>query len=803
MDACHSDPRPMAGLDRATANHCNPMKSHTSYGNGISRAKILRTLLLAVLPAIAGEAAAQTVSSTAPDDKDVITLTPFSVEAKEDASGYGVTSATSVTRLNTPLRDIPQTVNIASERMIKELAAPTLGEAVAFLPGVTVRNGGQDQFQVRSIDVFSQFRNSFRYTSGQSMQFRKDMANIDRIEVIKGLGSATTGRGEAGGVVNLVTKKPQKKRMNSVSFTIDDFSYNKSVLDSTGPLTSDGRVLYRAIASYTGGEIYLPNERYDTFAFFPSVHVQLTDRTDLLVEGTLQSGRTPSAEFFEIQDEMQFFYRAPNGQVFRTFPQDGALHKTRMLPQDTPQTASWVKPDAQDYEVLTQVNHKFNDWLSTRQGVLWVKTEVDRELTRLRGFGNYIFDPANPLGPPIDWTMALRHDTTERDTEFVSYQGDFLMEYNFAKMSHQTLVGYEYTKRDIFDRFKRANTGGIFRILDNSAFLNLKRSDLPAQRVSTEETRDVEETSFYVQHTVKAWEDRLQVTGGWRYDKIEEDIHNLMNNSFTASRPEPTDKTWRVGAGYRLFSGANLFAVHAEQQDPERNVLRYPEGTFGVAGRDPAARVAASRTVELDEIGIKSELFGGKYTFNVSYYKILEGSDIRSVNFRTNRNDELSPLYNWRENVVDPSSTAEGVEFELSGAPTDRLSFYASGAFAHTAIFAVQSDQTVVKRRQRGDTPVRLNFMGSYLGYRSPVWSVYFQNAFGYTDDVVLNPDNIVLQSGSLRWDVGVRVLRKQGRGSWDAQFRVQNVLDQRVVTGTANSGTSPRRVVFSLERRF
>ena len=145
-----------------------------------------------------------------------------------DASGYGVTSATSVTRLNTPLRDIPQTVNIAGERMIKELAAPTLGEAVAFLPGVTVRNGGQDQFQVRSIDVFSQFRNSFRYTTGTSMQFRKDMANIDRIEVIKGLGSATTGRGEAGGVVNLVTKKPQKKAANSVRFTIDDFSYNKT-----------------------------------------------------------------------------------------------------------------------------------------------------------------------------------------------------------------------------------------------------------------------------------------------------------------------------------------------------------------------------------------------------------------------------------------------------------------------------------------------------------------------------------------------------------------------------------------------
>ena len=756
-------------------------------------------LFIAGLPATAQQASVPVVSPT----EEVLTLTPFSVTAKEDASGYGVTSATSVTRLNTPLRDIPQTVNIASERMIKELAAPTLGEAVAFLPGVTVRNGGQDQFQVRSIDVFSQFRNSFRYTTGSSMQFRKDMANIDRIEVIKGLGSATTGRGEAGGVVNLVTKKPQAKQATSVRFTVDDFSYNKTELDATGPLSSDGRVLYRAIASYTGGEIYLPNEKYDTIAFFPSLYFRINDRTDLLVEGTLQSGRTPSAEFFEIQDEFQFFFRAPNGQVFRTFPLDGALHKTRMLPQDQPQTAAWVNPDAQDYEVMTQLNHKFSDWFSTRQGLLWVKTEVDRDLTRLRGFGSYIFDPANPLGPPIDWTMALRHDTTERDMEFVSYQGDFLAEYDFAKMSHQTLLGYEFTKRDIFDRFSRANTGGIWRIMDNSAFLNLQRSGMPAQAVVTSETRDVEETSFYLQHTAKALDDRLQITGGWRYDKIEEDIRNLLNNTTTESRPEPTDKTWRVGAGYRIRPWATLFAVHAEQQDPTRNVLRFPEGTFGVAGRDPNERISAARTVELDEIGLKSELFGGKYTFNVSYYKIREGSDIRSVNFRTNRNDELSPQFNWRENVVDPSATAEGVEVEFSGAPTDRLTFYASAAFAHTAIFAVRSDQSIIKRRQRGDTPVRLNLLANYLAHRRGNWAVYLQNAFGYTDDVVLNPDNIVLQSGSFRWDVGVRVMRRMKRGSWDAQFRVQNVLDDRVVTGTANSGTSPRRLVFSLERRF
>ncbi len=751
---------------------------------------------------------AQTVVPPAETDgadqlDDVVTLQPFSVEAQEDVSGYGVTSTTSLTRLNTPLREVPQTVNIVSERMIKELAAPTLGEAIAFLPSVTKRGGGQDQYQVRSIDVFSQFRNSFRYTTDSSLHYEKDMSNIARVEVIKGLGSATTGRGEAGGVVNLITKKPQARAASSLKFTTGSWGYYKAEADTTGPLTSDGSVLYRAIASYTGGETYLPNEKYNTISFFPSVEFRLSDRTNLLIEASLQSGRTPSAEFFEIQDELQFFARAPNGAIVRTFPADGALAVIKMMPLDTPQTASWVDPDAQVYEVLNVLDHRFTDWFSTRQGLLWVKAEVDRDLTRLRGFGNFVFDPNDPDGLPIDWTMALRHDTTERDTEFVSYQGDLLFEYDFVGMSHQTLVGYEFTRRNIFNRFSRANTGGIFRILDNSAFLNLQRDDIPPQSVTTHEERKVWESSYYVQHTAKLLRERLHLTGGWRYDKIEEDITDVRADTFTRARPEPTDATYRFGASYRVAPWITAFAVHAEQQDPTRNVLRYPDGTLGVPSRDPAERVSASRTVELDEVGVKAELFSGRLTFNASYYKIGEGSEIRSVNFRTNRLDELDPLYNWRENVIDPNATAEGVEIEVSGAPTERLSFYASAAFAHTALYAVQADQSVIKRKRRGDTPVRLNFVGNYLAHKTADWSFYIQNAFGYTDDVVLNPDNIVLQASSLRWDVGVRAVRRMERGQWEAQLRVQNVLDERVITGTANSGTMPRRFSFYIERRF
>ncbi len=738
-----------------------------------------------------------------PGDKEVLALDPFSVTAKEDASGYGVTSSTSLTRLNTPLRDVPQTVNIVTARFMKELAAPTLGEAIAFLPSVTTRGGGPDQFQIRSIDVFSQFRNSFRYSTGTSLNYLKDLSNIERVEVIKGLGSATTGRGEAGGVLNLITKKPQSRQSTTLRATAGSWGYYKGEFDTTGPVNQSGSVLYRLIAAYTGGGTYLDNEEYDQFAIYPSMQFRFNDRTDLLIEGSVQAGRTPSSEFFEIQDERQFYARASNGQVIRTFPPDGALAQIKMMPLSTPQSASFLDPHAAVYEVTTTLNHKFAPWFSTRQGLLLFKGQVDRESTRLRGFGNYVFAADNPLGPPIDWTMALRDDLTETDSEFASYQGDFLFDYHLGSLVNQTLVGYEYTKRHIFNRFSRAETGGIFRILDNSAFLNLKRSDLPPKNVTTWTIRDVTEASAYIQHSVKFWQDKVQLLGGWRYDDVYEDINDLRANKLTKSRPDPTDGTYRFGGSYRALPWLTVFAVHAQQRDPVNTQLRYPEGNKGITSRDPSELISAARSVKLEEVGLKSELYGGRMTFNVSYYKIEEGSDIRSVNFRTNRNDELDPLYNWRENVIDPSSTAEGVEIEISGAPTERLSFYGSAAFAHTALNAVQADGSVLSRKRRGDCPARLNFAGNYLFHKTGDWSFYGQTALAFTDDVVLNPDNIVLQSSSLRWDLGVRIVRRASKGAWEAQVRMQNVLDDRITTGTANSGTMPRRLSAMVERRF
>ena len=775
--------------------------------SGIRPDRIALTLLFISLTALSSTAQVATDPVKADEE---ITLDPFSVTAKADASGYGVTSATTITRLNTPLRDIPQTINIVSSAFMKELAAPSVGEAVAFMPNVTIRAGAPDRLQVRSIDVYSQFRNGFRYSTGDTLNFVKDLSNIDRIEIIKGLGSATTGRGEAGGVVNLITKKPSDKEASSIRFLVDNYSYNQTQFDTTGPLNKKGSVLYRAIAAYTGGEIYSPNERYNSFSFYPSLDFRFSDSTDLLIEGALQSGRTPAATFYEINDFRKQFKRNPDGSIVSNLPPVGALVVNPTASLRQPQSLPWLKPDAEIYQLTTTLNHKFTDWVSTRQALLLYKGSVDREYIRLSGQmsgeNGWIFAPGDIKKlSPIDEVYQFQFETEEGNLDFASYQGDFLFDFMTGPLKHQTLIGYEFTRRSIFARDSRAQDNRGVRVFDNSYFLSLKRSDMLPQSVRSWTTRDVTENSYYIQHSIKMWHDRLEFLGGWRYDKIEEDITDVRNNTFTKSRPEPTDATYRVGASFRVFPWLSAFAVHASQKDPTEVELRYPAGTDGVPSRNPAEQVSADRTVELNEAGIKSELLDGKLTFNLSYYRILEGSNMRTFNFHTNPQDNLDPLYNWTENVVDPSGISEGYEIEVMGAPTKRLSLYASASFpTNETLSAVQADGTYLTSFRRGHSDARLNFAGNYLVKENARWRYYALTALGYTDAVVLNPDNRFLQPGSLRWDLGVRVVHFLAQKSdWEAQFRVQNVLDQKIITGTGNSATSPRRWTLSVERHF
>src|SRR5262245_11005368 len=124
-----------------------------------------------------------------------------------------------------PLRDTPQTISVIPKAVIEEQGATTLRDVLRNVPGLTFAAGeggtpAGDNLTLRGFSARNDiFVDGVRDLGPQS----RDPFNLEQVEVVKGPGSAFTGRGSAGGTINLVSKSPTVNRFfaGNMSFGSD------------------------------------------------------------------------------------------------------------------------------------------------------------------------------------------------------------------------------------------------------------------------------------------------------------------------------------------------------------------------------------------------------------------------------------------------------------------------------------------------------------------------------------------------------------------------------------------------------
>jgi catecholate siderophore receptor len=134
-------------------------------------------------------------------------ISPESVEVTATSTPYRAESSATATRTLTPLRDIPQTLNVISRELLIDQAAQSVAAAVKNVPGVSVAQGegNRDQIVLRGISTATDF-----FVNGirDDQERFRDLYNVETLEVVQGPAAVLFGRGGGGGVVNLVTRSP-------------------------------------------------------------------------------------------------------------------------------------------------------------------------------------------------------------------------------------------------------------------------------------------------------------------------------------------------------------------------------------------------------------------------------------------------------------------------------------------------------------------------------------------------------------------------------------------------------------------
>lgn len=196
------------------------------------------------LPLIAGLFPALTIAA-APDAKkeDAITVTATALPA----GSYSADTASTGSKTATPIGELPQSVSVVTSQVIDDFQVKSVNDAMKFVSGVTQGNtlgGTEDGFVKRGFGVNSDgsvFIDGVRSNQGLSMD-----ATTDRVEVLKGSASLLYGILSPGGVINLISKKPQYDWNTRISGATNSFGGGSGSVDVTGPL--GGGFAFRLIA---------------------------------------------------------------------------------------------------------------------------------------------------------------------------------------------------------------------------------------------------------------------------------------------------------------------------------------------------------------------------------------------------------------------------------------------------------------------------------------------------------------------------------------------------------------------------
>ena len=177
--------------------------------------------------------------------RDTVTVT--------ESAGYQTVAVSTATKTLTPLRDVPQSITVVSQELMKDQMMMSIGDVVRYVPGITAIQGenNRDQLVIRGNSTSADF---FLDGVRDDVQYYRDLYNLDRVEALKGPNAMMFGRGGGGGVVNRVTKEAGFAPVHEFTLQGGSFGNKRFTADFDQPLTS--KVAVRLNAMYENSDSF-------------------------------------------------------------------------------------------------------------------------------------------------------------------------------------------------------------------------------------------------------------------------------------------------------------------------------------------------------------------------------------------------------------------------------------------------------------------------------------------------------------------------------------------------------------------
>lgn len=567
----------------------------------------------AAVPAIGAD-------KTAEKEKGETLVVVGQASAKGVQSYQPLTSVTG-TRTETSLLNVPQAIDVVPQQVIIDQAVSNLDEALNNVSGITQANtlgGTQDAVMKRG---FGDNRDGSILRDGvRSVQARNFTPTTERVEVLKGPASMLYGMGEPGGMINMITKKPQLQQHTHVEGWGSSFKGGGGQLDVTGPLGTSG-FAYRMIVDHDETEYWRNFGR---------------NRQTVIAPSLMWFGESTTVRV--AYEHMEYLVPFDRGTII-----DSRTGKPVNTPRDRRFDESYNATRGDQDSVTLQVDQVLNEsWKSSLTYAYSRNSYSDNQARALA------LDPEN--GKLTRQADSTAHAVSHANAVQLTLNGDV----DWGSINHQMLFGFDFEDN-------RTYRGDMIRGKKNSDFdiYNPVYGLMPTSNAVSAKDSDQREnlTSYgwFVQDSVQLT-DKWLVMGGLRYDAF--DVFAGKGRPFVTNTDSSDSKLVpRLGVVYKLTPYVSLYSSYTESFKPNSSIASQ-------IGSLPPEQGKAW------EVGSKVELPNG-VTGTLALFDI------------TKRNVMVSELVDG-ETVTRTAGRvrSQGVELDVAGNITDSLSMI--GSYAYT-----------------------------------------------------------------------------------------------------------------------
>lgn len=183
-------------------------------------------------------------------------------------------------KTDTPIMETPASIQVIPKSALHDQQAFRLEDVIKNVSGVKAQHSFGGDFETFIVRGFKQSEANYR--NGIRIPGTKlDLANVERVEVLKGTSAMLYGFGDPGGIISTVTKQPSSTPYYSIEQRFGSYDFFRTEASATGPVSKEHGLNYRMDLSYLDAGSFRQSINNDRIFFAPTLSWQATSDTKL------------------------------------------------------------------------------------------------------------------------------------------------------------------------------------------------------------------------------------------------------------------------------------------------------------------------------------------------------------------------------------------------------------------------------------------------------------------------------------------------------------------------------------------